>query len=82
MHIIDIPYENQYKLQTIYRVLTNSYSTFKVNQVLVELVSLLQRKLTDILFPSTQLTIQKAVVLHSLALKTPMKCKYCTKYDT
>ena len=79
---IDIPHENRHTLQTEYGVLSNSYPTSELNQVPAELAGSLQRKLTDISLPSTQLTIHKATALRSPALTVPVKCKCRTKCDT
>lgn len=80
--IIDIPHENRHTLQTEYGVLTNSYPTSELNQVPPELAGPLQKKLTDLSLPSTELTLHKAAALRSPALTVPVKCKCRTKCDT
>ena len=80
--IIDISHENRNTFQTEYGVLSNSYSTFELNQVSAELAGPLQRKLPDISLLSTQLTIHKSAALRSLTLTLPVKCKCFTNWDT
>lgn len=58
--IIDIPYENQYTLQTEYNILTNSYPNFNLNSIPLEVTGSLQKKLTDLSHLLTKLTLRKA----------------------
>ena len=60
----------------------NSYPTSELNQVPAELAGPLQRKLTGISLPSTQLTIHNAAAFRSPALTVPVKFKCRTKCDT